>query len=67
MSKEEDNFRDQPSIDAELRAVEISNVSYYVISVCVSGTYRLIFQIRSLVTDEDMPPGDISLDIDEVY
>ena len=31
MSREEDNYPDQPSIDAELHAVEISNVSLYVI------------------------------------
>ena len=30
MSREEDNYPDQPSIDADLRAVEISNVSYCV-------------------------------------
>ena len=30
MSREEDNFHDQPSEDANLRSVEISNVSYCV-------------------------------------
>ena len=35
MSREEDNYPDQPSIDAELRAVEISNVSYYVCTLVV--------------------------------
>ena len=30
MSKDEDSFADLPSEDADLRAVEISNVRYYV-------------------------------------
>ena len=37
MSQEDTNFADQPSEDADLRAVELSNVSYY---VCVSGVIR---------------------------
>ena len=37
MSQEDRDFADQPSEDADLRAVELSNVSYY---VCVSGVIR---------------------------
>ena len=37
MSQEDSSYADQPSKDAELRAVELSNVSYY---VCISGVIR---------------------------
>ena len=39
----------------------------YVIVCGVNWYLSVNVQIRSLVTDVDMPPGDISLDIDEVY
>ena len=37
ISQEDPDYLDQPSEDADLRAVELSNVSYY---VCVSGVIR---------------------------
>ena len=37
MSQEDRDYPDQPSEDADLRAVELSNVSYY---GCVSSVIR---------------------------